>query len=141
MLRYFYNNEINMRYYREIQRFGFDAESFRSDGSTTKIYLLKNGKRVRKYYEENENGMPVYYHVNVKSREGALLNFKYCRESSAAHLSMKELLSGIPELVRRNNEWIEREINNEKIRLDNRICELESLKEGYQPGQDTALLS
>lgn len=131
-----------MRYYREIQRLGFDGEAVRSNGSTTKIYIInKDGDRIRTYYENTKAGKPTYYHVDVKSREGALLNFKYCRDSSAAHQKMKELLLGIPEMIRKNNEWIDNEIEQEKVRSAKRIEELEALKTEYQAGEDLARVS
>lgn len=96
-----------MDYYNALRKLNYEILTMRGDGKTTRLYLtLKNGDKIPVLGEKVAGKRQKYYFVEVESTEGQLLNVKYCRRSSAAFSALKKLYLGIPELIKRNDDFV-----------------------------------
>lgn len=102
-----------MDYYARLKLEGYDFERVKV-GSKTRIYLLINvdGEFFRiPIFGKTKGGKPVFYSSEFSSSEGALVELQCCKLYSKAYKAMKALYEGLDDLIRENDEYIEREIS------------------------------
>lgn len=102
-----------MDYYARLKSQDFDFERVKV-GSKTRIYLLiKAGDKFSRIpvLGKTKGGKPVFYSSEFQSSEGALVELQCCKLYSKAYKAMKALYEGLDDLIKENDEYIEREIS------------------------------